>query len=51
MIDVEARRLLVDQPAGQRTADLRDGWYESGALPGFRLNVGWLWQDPPPHGC
>jgi Uma2 family endonuclease len=28
-------------------ADL-DGWYASPALPGLRLDVHWLWQDPPP---
>lgn len=26
----------------------REGWYESAAVPGFRLKVEWLWQEPPP---
>jgi Uma2 family endonuclease len=25
------------------------GWYESLAVPGFRLKVEWLWQVPPPR--
>jgi len=27
----------------------REGWYESAAVPSFRLRVEWLWQVPPPR--
>lgn len=27
----------------------RQGWYESAAVPGFRLRVEWLWQVPTPR--
>ena len=32
----------------QRAQPDADGIYRSGLLPGFWINIGWLWQDPLP---
>lgn len=48
IIDRDERQFLVDRPAGKRYAQLPTGLYQTPALPGFTLNVDWLWQDPLP---
>jgi Uma2 family endonuclease len=48
MIDAQARRFLVDRPAGTRVMELSRERYETQAIPGFWLDVDWLWQDPLP---
>jgi Uma2 family endonuclease len=48
MIDARVKRFLVDRPAGTRVAELSHERYETEAIPGFWLNVGWLWQEPLP---
>lgn len=48
MIDPDSRRLFVDRPAGRRHAELTEGVIEPLALPGLRLDVSWLWQEPLP---
>lgn len=48
MVNAEKSQMLVDRPAGTRVIEHTEGHYECPALPGFGLNVGWLWQDPPP---
>ena len=48
MVDPQAATLLVDRPAGTRVAELKTGRYETPVLPGFLLDVAWLWQDPLP---
>ena len=52
LIDPELERadfyvLASDGRYERRSAD-EQGWYTSQALPGFRLFVPWLWQDPLP---
>jgi Uma2 family endonuclease len=49
VVDPQARLILVDRPAGQRVLELASGRLESPNLPGFWLEVGWLWQDPLPE--
>jgi len=39
---------LMDRPAGTRAAKLRNGGCESVSLPGFWLQVDWLWQEALP---
>lgn len=53
LVDVAESNVLIDRPAGQRVTERGAGSVETPALPGFRLDVGWLWQDPPPdpHAC
>lgn len=48
MIDPAASRLLVDRPAGQRTTEMNSGRYDAAAIPGFWIDVAWLWQNPLP---
>ena len=40
--------LLIDRPAGTRVVELAEGRFESQILPGFWLDVSWLWQQPLP---
>ena len=66
LIDPEKREFHVDwidqerKPAGgsstptpYRTELLREGRWSSRILPGFWIDVGWLWTDPLPKplGC
>jgi Uma2 family endonuclease len=50
LVDGEAERVLVDRLDPERkryrTRTVRRGLLESQALPGFSLQVEWLWQDP-----
>jgi len=48
MIDAANSRLMVDRPAGARRSELESGWYDTDAVAGFRLDVSWLWRNPPP---
>lgn len=48
IIDPQESVLMVDRPAGTRVGELREGLVETPALPGFWLDVAWLWRDPPP---
>ncbi len=55
IVDPFRREVLADRPAeGGRTAEtLGSGRLASTAVPGFWIDVGWLWLDdlPPPHAC
>ncbi len=43
--------VLGDDGRYRRVSPDADGWYHSTILPGFRLQVAWLWQRPlPPVG-
>jgi len=48
LIDLPSSVFLVDRPAGTQLASMEAGRYESRALPGFWLDVDWLWQRPLP---
>lgn len=52
IIDAEARRadffVLDGEGRYQRASPDEGGRYESAVLPGFWVNVGWLWQSPLP---
>lgn len=48
MVDLRARKLLIDRPAGTRHTELTGGRYACPIIPGFWLEVDWLWRDPPP---
>lgn len=48
MIDLVNPRVLVDRPAGRRTLEAASGSLSVESIPGFQLEVGWLWQDPLP---
>jgi hypothetical protein len=34
---------------GYHTSQLREGFHQSTALPGFWIDVAWLWADPLPN--
>jgi Uma2 family endonuclease len=51
IIDPMDSVVMVERPAGNRVSDLKDGRLETPALPGFRLDVAWLWRDPPPDAA
>lgn len=48
MIDPMNSRFRVDRPAGNRVSEPNAGRYESAAIKGLWLDVGWLWQTPLP---
>lgn len=50
LIDPDQRRAVFDikRRNDYESQTLETGWFESSALPGFRLNMDWLWADPPP---
>jgi Uma2 family endonuclease len=50
-VDDRDRGLVVDRNPGDgyRTEYLTEGLVEPLGVPGFRLDVGWLWQDPLPN--
>jgi len=48
VVDSVSSQVLVDRPAGTRIAELSSGRLETPALPGFWLEVEWLWRDPLP---
>ena len=52
LIDMEARRVdffVLDADGRYQRAQADDaGRYHSAILPGFWINVAWLWQDLPP---
>lgn len=52
LLDLDAQQAEFYQLDGQGAYHLivpdGQGVYHAGALPGFWLRVGWLWQDPPP---
>ena len=49
MIDPMEERFYADRPAGTRASDQRSGRYESASMPGFWIDVAWLWQRPVPN--
>ncbi|HWL95276.1 MAG TPA: Uma2 family endonuclease [Phycisphaerae bacterium] len=53
MIDGTNSRFLVDRPAGTRATEMTSGRYDAAAIPGFWLDVAWMWQRPLPdvHQC
>jgi Uma2 family endonuclease len=50
LIDPEAEEVLIDrkQKRGYRTTQLGEGRLESIAVPGFWIDLAWLWQDEMP---
>jgi Uma2 family endonuclease len=40
--------LLMDAGGKYVETALTEGLFESRVLPDFRLDVSWLWQEPPP---
>lgn len=50
IIDFDERRafFLVNSPKGFTEAPVHDHIYESSVLPGFKLDIRWLWQRPLP---
>ncbi len=48
MIDPMDQRFLADRPAGTRVSEQKTGRHDSASVPGFWIDVGWLWQTPTP---
>ena len=52
LVDTPRKRFLAYRLGAdgryQLAFDGQEGWYESRVLPGLRLEVSWLWQEPPP---
>jgi Uma2 family endonuclease len=50
IVDRYARSIRVDifEPGGYQTRTVAEGRLASAVVPGFWIDVGWLWQDPLP---
>jgi len=55
IVDPKRKEVLVDRlgPAGREARTISEGRLESAVVPGFWIDVGWLWHEelPPPHEC
>lgn len=49
MLDLAGTRFLVDRPAGVRATEMQKGRYDCHVIPGFWIDVAWLWQWPLPN--
>ena len=49
-VDAERREVIVDRRQGDGYEESRSstGWLQPAAIPGFRIDLFWLWQDPLP---
>jgi len=50
-VDIDNQEVLIDRKRKRKYVEevITQGWVESRIVPGFRIDVAWLWQEPLPN--